>query len=59
MGFKEVDVKDLDFNPFKKIGDEWMLITAGDEKKFNTMTASWGGAGVLWVLCHYQILPDP
>ena len=48
MGFKEVDVKDLDFNPFKKIGDEWMLITAGDEKKFNTMTASWGGAGVLW-----------
>lgn len=48
MGFKEVNVKDLDFNPFKKIGDEWMLITAGNEKKFNTMTASWGGAGVLW-----------
>jgi len=25
-----------------------MLITAGDDKGFNTMTASWGGLGVLW-----------
>lgn len=48
MGLKEVDVKNLEFNPFKKIGSEWMLITAGNEEKFNTMTASWGGAGVLW-----------
>lgn len=27
---------------------EWMLITAGDIKSFNTMTASWGGFGILW-----------
>jgi len=25
-----------------------MLITAGDIQSFNTMTASWGGMGVLW-----------
>ncbi len=25
-----------------------MLITAGNIKSFNTMTASWGGLGVLW-----------
>lgn len=25
-----------------------MLITAGDENQVNTMTASWGGMGVLW-----------
>lgn len=25
-----------------------MLITAGDEKRHNTMTASWGGVGILW-----------
>ena len=25
-----------------------MLITAGDAQKCNTMTASWGGVGVLW-----------
>lgn len=33
---------------FKLIGKEWMLVTAGDEKKFNMMTASWGGIGWLW-----------
>ena len=48
MCFKEINAKDLCNNPFKLIGDDWMLITAGDEKKYNTMTASWGGFGVLW-----------
>lgn len=48
MGFKEIAVEELNFNPFTKIGTEWMLITAGDEKKFNTMTASWGGMGIMW-----------
>lgn len=48
MAFREVQLQDLNFNPFTKIGKEWMLISAGDEKKVNTMTASWGGAGVLW-----------
>lgn len=48
MAFREVQLDELDFNPFTKIGKEWMLITAGDEQKVNTMTASWGGAGVLW-----------
>lgn len=33
---------------FKKIGDEWMLIAAGNGSGCNAMTASWGGAGVLW-----------
>ena len=35
-------------NPFNLIGTDWMLITAGTPDKFNTMTASWGGLGVLW-----------
>lgn len=48
MGFKEINVEELQFNPFTKIGREWMLITAGDQEKFNTMTASWGGVGILW-----------
>ncbi len=38
----------LDINPFTKIGTEWMAVTAGDDKKANTMTASWGTIGVLW-----------
>ena len=49
-GFKEVTEKldTLDFNPYKKIGKEWFLVTAGDESGWNTMTASWGFAGVMW-----------
>ena len=35
-------------NTFQAIGKDWMLITAGDHQKVNTMTASWGGMGVLW-----------
>lgn len=38
----------FELNPFTKIGTEWMAVTAGDDKKTNTMTASWGTLGVLW-----------
>ena len=48
MAFHEVPIESLEFNPFKKISKQWMLITAGDEKKSNTMTASWGGLGIMW-----------
>lgn len=43
-----VDIKTLDLNPFSAVGDQWMLITAGTKERCNTMTASWGGLGVLW-----------
>lgn len=46
--FKQVDPKTLDFNVFSAIGDQWMLITAGTLEHCNTMTASWGGLGILW-----------
>lgn len=46
--FNEIDPKDLKENPFSIIDDEWMLVTAGNRDKCNTMTASWGGMGVLW-----------
>ncbi|EHI99841.1 hypothetical protein CDLVIII_3268 [Clostridium sp. DL-VIII] len=48
MAFKEIEIKDLNMNPFTLIGNEWLLITAGNENKFNTMTASWGSLGVFW-----------
>jgi flavin reductase (DIM6/NTAB) family NADH-FMN oxidoreductase RutF len=38
----------LDGNIFELIGKKWMLITAGKPGSYNTMTASWGAAGVLW-----------
>ena len=48
MAFKDVDLSELSFNPFEKIGSEWALVTAGDERGYNTMTVSWGTLGVLW-----------
>lgn len=45
---KKIEIKELSDNFFEAIGKEWMLVTAGDREKFNTMTASWGGTGFLW-----------
>ncbi len=48
MSFKQIEPSALVLSPFETIGNEWMLITAGDERGINTMTASWGGMGVVW-----------
>ncbi len=46
--FKEINPKEIVESPFKLIGDDWALVTAGDREKFNTMTISWGGVGIMW-----------
>lgn len=46
--FREINPKEIDGNIIKAIADEWMLISAGDEKGYNMMTASWGFAGEMW-----------
>jgi len=46
--FQPFPIDLLEINPFTKIGKEWALVTAGNKKKANTMTISWGGVGVLW-----------
>lgn len=46
--FQSIDPKQISDNPFTLIGNDWLLITAGDMEHHNTMTASWGGVGVLW-----------
>ena len=49
MGGNLVDkLSELNENVFELIGKKWMLITAAKEGKSNTMTASWGGLGVMW-----------
>ena len=48
MSFSVTDPKSLNINFFEAIDKQWMLITAGNNEKFNTMTASWGGTGILW-----------
>lgn len=47
-GFKEIHPEEITENLFDLIGKQWMLVTAGTESCYNTMTASWGGAGILW-----------
>ena len=55
-GFKTVEIKDLQFNPFTLIDKEWMLITAGNEQKCAEIKQH-NGAGkqlsrVLFISCH-------
>ena len=59
-GIQRSKAEELQFNPFTKIGKEWMLITAGTEEKCNTMTASWGGVGVIsGEGCGDRLYPSP
>ena len=53
--FREISPYELTGNPMTMIGKDWMLVSAADSscdttfgKSYNTMTASWGGVGVLW-----------
>lgn len=46
---KKILPQDIKDNVFSAINDDWMLITAVNSKgEVNTMTASWGGLGILW-----------
>lgn len=47
-GFETIEAGKLSENFIRLIGQEWMLVTAGESGRFNTMTASWGGIGYLW-----------
>lgn len=44
----EIKAEELNKSSFQMIGNDWMLITAKHNNKSNTMTASWGGFGVMW-----------
>lgn len=43
-----MDLKNFNLAPLYAIDQEWALLTAGVEEKFNTMTISWGGLGTIW-----------
>ncbi len=47
--FHEIRAEEITGNPFAMIGTQWMLVTAQKpDGSVNTMTASWGGVGVIW-----------
>lgn len=45
--FKQIDTNEFKMNPFA-LKNKWMLVSAAKDGKANTMTASWGGFGVMW-----------
>ncbi|MBQ3707441.1 MAG: flavin reductase [Clostridia bacterium] len=54
-GFRSIRPEELCGNVFRLIGHDWMLVTSANDgeglvcgKDYNTMTASWGGMGILW-----------
>ncbi|MGD9976724.1 MAG: flavin reductase [Bacteroidales bacterium] len=46
--YSRISPFDLTENIFYSLNNKWMLIAAGNREKLNTMTASWGGFGILW-----------
>lgn len=46
--YNKIAPKKLSDNVIELIGDEWMLVTAGNKDSLNTMTASWGSIGNIW-----------
>ena len=53
--FRTIRPEEFSGNPFTLLDRDWMLVTAADPgdglrcgKDYNTMTASWGGMGILW-----------
>lgn len=48
MALRKIVLGDLKLNPFDILNKEWMLLSAGKEKDFNTMTVSWGALGYIW-----------
>ncbi len=48
MSYTEIQPEKIGDNLIDLIGNKWMLVTAEKNGAVNTMTASWGGAGVIW-----------
>lgn len=47
--FQPVNLSEYDINPFNMIGSDLFALTATrNDGKVNTMTAGWGGFGVMW-----------
>lgn len=48
MSFEKIDINKFRIAPVKEIGENWGILTGQSDDGFNSMTVSWGAAGVLW-----------
>ena len=46
--FKEIKATDIKENIVDLLKNNWGLVTAGNNEKYNMMTVSWGAMGELW-----------
>ena len=46
--FKTISPEEFSGNVFNLVGKDFTVITAGDETLYNSMTAGWGGLGILF-----------
>lgn len=46
--FRSIQPEDISESLFKLVGRDFTVITAGSEADYNSMTASWGGWGILF-----------
>ncbi|GFP76565.1 flavin reductase [Clostridium fungisolvens] len=58
MNFEEINLKELDFNPFKKV-DDWALLTAGTRDEFNMMTVTGVMCGKFFLKPMIQVYAHP
>ncbi len=47
-GYKQITPDKIPGNIYKMLSENWMLVTGGNNNKFNMMTASWGGLGNIY-----------
>lgn len=48
MFMRKINPFDMQENPFDLINKKWAMVTTRQGDQVNTMTASWGGVGVIW-----------
>jgi flavin reductase (DIM6/NTAB) family NADH-FMN oxidoreductase RutF len=58
MSFGEINLSQLDLNPFTKI-EEWALLTVGDRQDFNMMTITGLMMGQFWLRKTLQVYVNP
>jgi flavin reductase (DIM6/NTAB) family NADH-FMN oxidoreductase RutF len=61
MERKPIAIEELAIKPYGFFEEDWLLLTCGDfsQKKFNAMTISWGGIGVMWNRPFVQVVVRP
>lgn len=55
----QVDLDQLEMQPFKAVGKDWFLLNAGTMDKCNPMTIAWGSFGVMWGKPFAQVVVRP